>query len=183
MFTKDLGNGFYIKEIEREELWSIQDAHYDRIFANRASAKPTWVVSEDHQKKIQERNNEQKRWQLRLGLFHKDEAVGIGWHTGYAVDPETYYMQNSVVIEAYQKQGLYSEMLTVLLERLQQEGFQVVTSTHHPNNAGILIPKLKQGFIITSTQFHERFRFLVEMKYFFNENRRKAYAQAIGLDL
>lgn len=69
------------------------------------------------------------------------------------------------------------------MERLKQEGFQVVTSTHHPNNAAVLIPKLKFGFIISGMQLHERFRFLIELKYFFNEERRKAYSKNIGLEL
>lgn len=181
MFTKDLGYGFVLKEIAHEELWRIQDQHYNRIFANRYAAKPTWVVDEAAQVKIQQRNAEQKRWEVHFGLYKDTEPVG--WHSGYSTDPETFYMRNSAIIESYREQGLYSKMLAAILEKLKEEGFQVVTSIHHPNNPGILIPKLKQGFIITSTQFHERFRFLIELKYFFNEDRRKAYAKAIGLDL
>lgn len=181
MFIKNLGGAFVLKEISREDLWKIQDQHYEKMFANRHTNKPTWVISEEDQKKMQQRHREQQRWEIRFGLYHGDEA--IGWHSGYSIDPETFYMQNSAVIESYQKQGLYGKMLGAVLEKLKDEGFQVVTSLHHPNNPGVVIPKLKQGFVITATQFHERFRFLIEMKYFFNEDRRRAYSKEIGLEI
>lgn len=91
-------------------------------------------------------------------------------------------MQNSAVLETFRKRGLYSNILKFVITRLAEEGFQVITSSHHGNNAAVLVPKLKQGFIITGTQFHERFKFLIELKYIYNEDRRRAYCQSLGLD-
>lgn len=107
----------------------------------------------------------------------------VGWHFGQATDPETYYMQNSAVLEPFRNQGLYKLLLNHVMQKTKDEGFQVLTSTHHPNNASVLIPKLKAGFVISGMQLHERFRFLIELKYFFNEERRKAYSKNIGLEL
>jgi ribosomal protein S18 acetylase RimI-like enzyme len=96
---------------------------------------------------------------------------------------ETYYMKNSAVIAEYRNKGVYSKMLDFVIKELQREGFQVVTSIHHGNNPAVLIPKLKKGFVISGTEFHEKFRFLVELKLFFNEERKKAYGKSMGLEL
>jgi hypothetical protein len=74
-------------------------------------------------------------------------------------------------------------MLDIVLEKVKSEGFQIVTSKYHPNNPAVLIPKLKRGFIISSMEFHERFRFLIELKLFFDPVSRRAYSKALGLDL
>lgn len=91
-------------------------------------------------------------------------------------------MQNSAVLEGFRGQGLYAALLEAVLDKLGQEGFQVVTSTHHPNNAAVLIPKIKKDFVITAMHFHERFRSLVELKYIYNQDRRKLFHRNLGLE-
>ncbi|MEK2644013.1 GNAT family N-acetyltransferase [Bdellovibrio sp. BCCA] len=181
MLPKELENGFVIREVTQQELSTILRLNFDRIFKNRSNELFSSSIPDDINLKIKERANKDNRFRLRLVLFQGQEVVG--WHFGYAVDAETYYMQNSAILESFRGQGLYGRLLETVLERISEEGFQVVTSSHHPNNAAVLIPKLKAGFIINSVQFHEKFRFLVDLKYFFCPNRRKAFGKNIGLDL
>lgn len=181
IFFRDLGNGFQIRELTHEELSEFTSAHFEEMFRNRLENPRVMNSEKSNADKVTNRRKADQRYQLRLGVF-KDNQV-VGWHFGHATDAETYYMQNSAILKAFRGNGLYSKLLAVVLEILKGEGFQVVTSTHHPNNAAVLIPKLKQGFIITSTQFHERFRFLVELRYIYDEARRKAFHQSLGLDI
>ena len=116
-----------------------------------------------------------------MGVFHQDQM--IGWHFGHATDAETYYMKNSAVLPEFREKGLYGKLLHCVLEKVRHEEFQVVTSLHHPNNPGVLIPKLKAGFVITGMHFHERFRSLVELRYIFDPERRKRFHRSLGLDL
>lgn len=170
----------HFKVIDSDELARIQDLHFNNVFANRI-AMTTHELSPEHKTLIMERRKKYQPWNLIVGAYAGNDA--IGWHVGYATDSETYYMKNSAVIAEYRNKGVYSKMLDFVLNELQREGFQVVTSIHHGNNPAVLIPKLKKGFVISGTEFHEKFRFLVELKLFFNEERKKAYGKSMGLEL
>jgi len=181
MFTRQLDNNYVVREATREELNAGLDKHFVAVYANRSSAPLNFAVDENSQSKMDERRNVDRRYRLKMVILHKEEI--IGWHYGYATDAETYYMQNSAVIVEHRGRGLYSELLKAVLEKLAQDGFQVVTSIHHPNNPAVLIPKLKQGFVISGMHFHERFKSVIELKLIFNPERKKAFNQSLGLDI
>ena len=176
-FDKDL----IVKEIDNIELNRICDEHYDRVFENRIRDHYISEINLEDKEKINQRAKSHNPFHLKLGIYKGEQPVG--WHWGFAVDPETYYMQNSAIVVTHRNQGFYTILLTAILQKIKEEGFQVVTSTHHPNNTAILIPKLKRGFIITAAQFNEKFRFIIEMKLFFDEKRKKAFGRMIGLEL
>jgi len=181
MFHKDLGDGFVIKEIDSREIRRIQNLHFANIYANRISDPSSWVLSEENKEKIQVRQHAEQRRELMLGIYKDSEA--IGWHRGFSTDPETFYMQNTAVLKEHRGLGLYTRVLEVVFELVKAEGFQVITSKHHPNNPAVLVPKLKKGIIISGCEFHEKFRFLIELKFFFDEQRRKDYSKSLGLEL
>ncbi|MGE5086190.1 MAG: GNAT family N-acetyltransferase, partial [Bacillota bacterium] len=168
------------KVIDSDELARIQNLHFEKAFANRIAMTHHDLSNED-KALISERRKQHQPWSLIVGAYSGSEA--IGWHVGYATDPETYYMKNSAVVAEYRNQGVYSKMLDFVLDEIKRAGFQVATSIHHGNNPSVLIPKLKKGFVISGTQFHEKFRFLVELKLFFSEERKKAYGKSMGLEL
>ena len=181
MYVRILNEGLQIKEVGPEEMNSVLERHFANVYANRADEKYVFSATEEATAKIKTRKDNDLRYRLSLVAYKNGDPVG--WHYGYATDAESYYMQNSAVIESERKQGYYGALLDAVIEKIGLEGFQVITSTHHSNNAPILIPKLKKGFVISGVTFHERFRFLLEMKYFYNAERRKAYNQKLGLDL
>lgn len=173
-------NNISFKLISAEELNRIQSLHFKSVFANRA-LEPGAIISSEDQKLISERRKKYAPWELFVGVYDGEEA--IGWHVGYAVDAEKFNMKNSAVLYQYRNKGIYSRLLEFVLTELKREGFQVVESIHHGNNAAVLIPKLKRGFVISGTHFHEKFRFMIELKYFFDPERKKAYGKSMGLEL
>lgn len=179
MFIKDLHDGFRIHEISFQEYKEFLDRNFCAVFDNRIENAVSSALASS-EKRIA-RSNEYQKFTLRLGVFYQDQM--IGWHYGHASDPETYYMQNSAILPDYRNQGLYGKLLSAVLEKVQNEEFQVITSLHHPNNAAILIPKLKAGFVITGIQLHERFRYLIELRYIFDPERRQNFHRSIGLDV
>ncbi|MNJ92615.1 hypothetical protein D3C87_102890 [compost metagenome] len=172
---------FIIKEVSSQEFNLVLDRHFNEVFKNRVDSNSSWSIDDSAKNKINKRKKHDQRYQLRLLIYLNEEVVG--WHFGYASDAETYYMQNSAILDKYRNRGAYSQLLSAVLEKLHQDGFQVVSSTHHPNNTAVLIPKLKKGFIVSGVNFHERFRFLIELKYFFNKDRRASYSKNLGLDI
>ena len=181
MFSMDIKDGFSIREVSDSELYKVLDEHFERVYRNRSEPQDPLHIEDHAKQKIAERKKGEGRYNLRLVVYDGEEAVG--WHYGYSTNPETYYMQNSAIIEDYRNRGLYGDLLKAVFAKLKADGFQVISSIHHPNNAAILIPKLKQGFIISGMQVHEKFRLLIELKYFFDDNRRKSFNRQIGLDL
>lgn len=173
-------NSISFKVITADELARIQGLHFSKVFANRASSA-AYEVSSEHKSLISERLKKYCPWELMIGVYDGNEP--IGWHVGYATDAETYYMKNSAVISEYRNKGVYSSLLNFVMGEIHREGFQVVTSIHHGNNPAVIIPKLKKGFVISGSHFHEKFRFMIELKYFFDSERKKAYGKSMGLEL
>jgi ribosomal protein S18 acetylase RimI-like enzyme len=174
-----------IRTLTRNEFVEAQSLHFEHVFKNRAhdtenqkSLQPN-AISTGRTRRSAPKSDH--GYVLYLGLYLGNELVG--WHVGAEVDHETYQMQNSAILERYRSKGFYSHFVTRLLEKLCEDGFEVVTGYHHPNNAAVIIPKLRAGFVISGMQFHERFRFLIEMRYYFDPDRRKAFGRRMGLDL
>ncbi|WP_347358105.1 GNAT family N-acetyltransferase [Bdellovibrio sp.] len=181
MFNKDIGSGFSIREVNASEMHACLAENFASVFSNRLETEVVASGRDKEMEKLAARRKGEQRFTLRLGIFYQNRM--IGWHYGHATDAETYYMQNSAVLPEFRGKGLYNELLRCVLEKVKNEQFQVVTSMHHPNNPGVLIPKLKEGFVITGMHFHERFRSLVELRYIIDLERRKKFHRTLGLDL
>lgn len=118
------------------------------------------------------------RISLYFLIYCHDEP--IGWHCGYQIDAETFYMFESGIDPAHQGRGIYTSLLPWLLERYRSLGFQRVTSQHHASNNAVIVPKLKAGFIITGFTIDEGVGLMISLAYIFNEHRRKIYAFRTG---
>ncbi len=108
---------------------------------------------------------------LRLCIFRGDEFVG--WHLGRQEDDQRFYMINTGILEAHRNRGLYKALLPLVLQKVEEVGFQIVYSRHTVTNNQIIVPKLKAGFIISGMEVDDRFGTLVRLSYYFNPLRRK----------
>jgi Acetyltransferase (GNAT) family len=108
---------------------------------------------------------------LYFGLFHGDTLAG--WHMGDQHNGTRFYMRNSAVLPEHRRQGLYSAMIRVVMKHLVELGFQNILSNHNATNNAVIIPKLKEGFVITGLNISDLFGTLVSLEYFANPMRRK----------
>jgi len=169
------------KLVNSDVFWATVNPHFKSAFSNRLESSSVGFYNEDSVEPLKLlRKNLNQLYSLHVLLYLNDEF--IGWHVGEQVGPETYYMRNSAILESYRGHSYYEQLLLYVLNTVTAQGFQLITSTHHPNNPAVLIPKLRHGFIITSTEFHDRFGFLVHLKYFVNKVREKSYFHRIGLE-
>jgi len=118
------------------------------------------------------------RIRLRLMVKCGDEIVA--WSVGLQRSTEEFHMSNSGVLPEHRRRGVYSALMKHVLDRAQQEGFQTVTSHHHPTNNPVLIAKLRVGFVISGMKIDDRFGLLVNLTYFFDSERRAAFAKKVG---
>lgn len=169
------------KIVGHSEFLEVQRKYFKQLFDNRADDLSSESVTVPENPYLTARKKLSRPFELFILVYLDNQAVG--WHYGYATQPDTFYMQNSAILQEYQGRGIYGQMLDFIIEHLRILGFSTITSLHHANNTRVLIPKLRRGFFITGVQYHERFRFLVELKYFTDPQVRKLVGRNMGLDL
>lgn len=173
MFTKQLDNGFLIREVSTEEFWPLWDLHAPGIFSDN-SLDFMWHqhVSVEERANLKElEKNMGSPLRIRLGVFKGDQFAG--WSFGDQKSGEVYYMRNSAILPEFRRQGLYNALLKTNIELLTEKGFQKIYSRHSQTNNAIIIPKLKAGFIITSLELDDMFGTMVHLSYYTNPLRRK----------
>lgn len=116
---------------------------------------------------------------LRLGAFDR-QGNFLGRSFGFQENSTTFYMCNSGVLEKYRRKGIYSLLLRNCLERLDKLGFQEIYSRHNATNNAVLIPKLKEGFVITKFELSDIFGVLIHLTYFTNRTRKKVLDYRCG---
>lgn len=174
MFTRNLANGYVIKEMLGDDFWPLWESHSPAIFRDVIFNFP-WRqhLSEKENEAIKELNkNKGTPYKLLLGLFKDDQFVGWSFGDQKNVDCD-YYMRNSAVLPEHRRLGLYSELLKAHLEIVSNKGFQKISSNHHPTNNSVIIAKLKAGFVITGMEMDDGFGMLIQLTYFTNPLRRE----------
>ena len=136
----------------------------------------------DHQVAARDRlrNRTADRFVLRYVVRLGDDIVG--WSLGVQATSESFRMANSAVLPEHRRKGIYSALLHHILDRTRREGFQLVTSHHHPTNNAVLIAKLRAGFIITGMEVTDDYGTLVNLGYYFDDHRRRAIGVRVGAE-
>lgn len=165
--------------ISREAFVPIFKEHRPKLFKEDFDFDINAVLSE------QEQLQKQALAEPLNGVHqhHLIAKIGeelVGWSVGIQQSAEVYYMSNSAVFPAFRTQGIYTDMLHQVMAFIGDLGFQRVCSKHKMANNAILIPKLKFGFIITGFDVMDIFGPLIEMNYYFNEERRKLLGVRMG---
>lgn len=143
------------------------------LFSDNIDLKLSNVLTEHEKSKIKELcTSYGSPYKLRMYILSGDEK--IGWFIGEQKDSETFYMINTAIFKQHQNKGIYKSLLPKILDILKEKGFQKVYSRHSATNNQIIIPKLKQGFMITAFEISDIFGILIHLTYYFNESRRKA---------
>ncbi|MBK8902136.1 MAG: GNAT family N-acetyltransferase [Anaerolineaceae bacterium] len=114
-------------------------------------------------------------------VFYTTANEPVGFSMGKVVNGQTFFMEWSGILPAYQRRGLYSRFLDVLIPYLQALGIDRVTSNHMGNNRPVLIAKLKAGFIITGMTLDERHGMLVWLARFLSPERQHGFESAFSL--
>lgn len=119
-------------------------------------------------------SNFNKREFIYLGVF--DESGNImGWSISYQARRYELYTQTSVVLPAFRRRGIYSEITKTILNLAKEKGYQMVTSYHVVSNNAVIIAKLKLGFRISGFELSDDYGSLVKMTCFLNEKRARMY--------
>lgn len=161
------------------EFANFYSSHHTQIFSNTIGMNTDSVLSEQE---ITNRHALSKNmgspYRLRMYICYGDEK--IGWVRGHQTDAETFYMANTAIFPPHQNKGIYKSLLPKVLDLLREKGFQKVCSKHHASNNQVLVPKLRQGFLITGFEINEVCGAIVHLSYFFNAQRKNIWEYRVG---
>ncbi len=169
----DLGSGYSIRVMSKEEFWPLFRQHSARIFDEQSPIfRVREALSEGERDRLQALGQHcGSPLEFRLGLFHGNDF--IGWNYSRQESAFTLYMQNSAVFAEHRRKGLYTALAQKMVEIGREQGFQTIYSRHTATNNDVIIAKLKLGFRITSLEMSDIFGVLVHLSYFPNELRHR----------
>ena len=110
---------------------------------------------------------------LRIGAFRVDSLVG--WTFALPEGTSHLYMINSGVAPAERHQGIYSELVRLVIEHAKSRGYVAIVSRHAANNNAVIIAKLKLGFFVSGFEYSEVYGPLVRLTFLVGELRRNLY--------
>ena len=110
---------------------------------------------------------------LRIGAFRGDFLVG--WTFARPEGASHLYMINSGVTPAERRQGIYSELVRLVIEHARSRGYVAVLSRHAANNNAVIVAKLKLGFFVSGFEYSEVYGPLVRLTFLVGELRRSLY--------
>lgn len=167
------------KFISKDEFIPLFRQYRPEIFVDNHDVDLSALFSEEEKTTIQ-RLEKMCTTEYRLYLTAWDDNKLVGWSWGFQISGVEFYMCNSAVFPSYRRQGIYSEMMNIIVNKAKDDGFQEITSKHHADNNSVIIPKLKSGFLIRGFEVNARFGLLVNLIYYQNEKIKNVHQMRIG---
>lgn len=176
---KTLFDAYTISEVSVEAFDTFYQARSAEIYPHVLQINSDiWLSARETSARQALSHNLKDRITTHFLIYHHHDPVG--WHCGYQIDAETFYMFESGILPAHQGRGIYTALLPLLLDHYESLGFQKVTSQHHASNNAVLVPKLKAGFMITGFSIDESVGVMVQLTYAFHPQRRRVYEFRTG---
>lgn len=161
-----LPNGFSIHETVPDVFWKLVDPYIHKLFDDDSLVFNLRDHLSDQENKTLKTLQAGFICPYKLHLAVKEGEDLVGWSFGYQDSNKSFYMQNSAVLPAYRRHGIYSFLMQSAVERLVDLKFEKIWSRHMLTNNSIIIPKLKYGFTISGFELNDVFGNLVHLSYY-----------------
>lgn len=99
----------------------------------------------------------------------------VGWTQGHREGAAQFHMLNSGVARNEWRTGVYSALVTAVVDYARAQALSVVRSRHTATNSAVIIAKLKLGFHVSGFEFSEVYGPLVQLSYIVGAPRRELY--------
>jgi len=180
-FPMDLPHGINGRQVRMQEFFDVEDALEPIIFPDNDRVKRWFNLPE-------ERREQKKRLYTLQRMTHQEAVVfydgeqPIGYSAGRMTGASEFMMDDTGILPAYQRKGIYSAFLKLYLPYLCDIGYERVASYHSPTNRAVLIAKLKAGFNIAAMELREHAGASVKLVYFFHQDRLLAFEDVHSLE-
>lgn len=179
-YNWQINNDYHIRSMTNEEFNPLFQKYTQLFFddATQVFRLRDSFSDQEREKAKKLSANMGQPFELQLGVFHRNDFVG--WHYGRQDSAVQFYMQNSGILPEHRNKGLYTELLKQVLKVTTEMGFQGIWSRHNATNNAVIVPKLKQGFVITAMEVTDLFGTLIHLTYFPKEIRRRMTDYRVG---
>ena len=107
---------------------------------------------------------------LRIGCFRGNAL--LAWTYARRAQGRQLHMINSGVALAERRNGIYSQLVKMIIEHARVQGYTAIASRHAVHNNPVIIAKLKLGFFVSGFEYSEVHGPLVRLTYLVSELRR-----------
>ena len=170
---------YFLRPIGLSEYLPYYFENESKVYSDSLTINVWESMSKIEQEKQQELYKAIKDRYSFQAFIMKGEMI-IGWHSGWQVDEEKYYMCDTALFKEYQGQGIYTALLPILIDLYRAQGFQKIYSRHLASNNAVIVPKLRAGFVITGFEIEVMFGLMVVLTYFCSDKRFNAYKFRTG---
>lgn len=180
-FPIQLANNISAKQVDMKTYFDIEEALEAQIFPENEQTK-RWFSLPENRHKDKERLVSLQRLTHQEAVIFYDKDKAIGYSSGRMTGATEFMMDDTGILPAYQRQGIYSSFLERYIPYLRDCGYERIVSYHSPTNRAVLIAKLKAGFNISGMQLREHAGASVKLVYFLHEDRLLAFEDVHSLD-
>jgi len=177
--TYPLPKGYHLEEVDYDEWMPYTEKTMHLPFPDSVALdeEPLMTPEQKARKKV---HAAPFAGVFKLFYLIKKGNEIVGWHSSRQTAPDRLYMELTGIFPGHKRQGLYTALIPIVLERAKKEGFELVVSRHHASNNAVLIPKMKAGFMIQSFEVYWRYGLMVHLHYHLIEHRKKVYQFRTG---
>lgn len=180
-FPIQLSKNIVAKQVDLQTYFDIQDVLEPQIFPENEQTK-RWFSMPSERRKDKERLVSLQRLTHQEAVVFYDNEKAIGYSAGRMTGATQFIMDDTGILPAYQRQGIYSTFLKHYIPYLRECGYERIVSYHSPTNRAVLIAKLKAGFNISGMELREHAGASVKLVYFLHEDRLLAFEDVHSLD-
>jgi ribosomal protein S18 acetylase RimI-like enzyme len=177
----ELENGYRLKVLHRFEEPLFKEWVQDFYYREMGGVDVDQFLSEEE--RVSKSALEEKLsspFRIRIGVFFEEKLVG--WSFGWQESNATFFMANSGILPEHRRKGLYTQLISKVIEIASSKGFQVISSKHVAVNNAVIIPKLKAGFVVTGMELADDYGTMVILSYYMNESRKHLLNVRAGLE-
>lgn len=180
-FPMQLPVGVLAHSVDLQAYFDVEDALEPLVFPeNERTERWFSLPAERRDSRKQALFALQSKTHQDAVVFY-DGATAVGWSAGRMTGASEFMMDVTGLHPDYQGKGIYTAFLRLYLPYLRDIGYERVVSFHSPTNRGVLIAKLKAGFIIGGTEFREHAGATVKLVNYLHADRYEAFQDVHSL--
>lgn len=180
-FPMQLPQGIVGKQVTMQQQLDVEEMLEPLVFPENDRAK-RWFSLPPERREEKERLYTLQRMSHQEAVIFYDGDTEIGWSAGRMTGASEFMMNDTGILPAYQRKGIYSAFLKLYLPYLGDCGYERIVSYHSPTNRAVLIAKLKAGFNIAAMELRERGGASVKLVYFLHQDRLLSFEDVHSLD-
>ena len=160
-----------IQRVSSEEFWDGYKEEVQKEFSDFLHCRTSVLYSDVEKEKLSHLKPEFKE-EGHIFLFAKKGSDIVGRSFSEQVSKNELLMCMSYVKSDYRNRGIYTKLLSETISVAKEIGYMKVSSSHNTSNNKIIIPKLKQGFVVSGMKINAGYGTLVELTLFLNETEK-----------